>query len=151
MIRKGSQYHFQKNHTPCTQSKCTENWEKMSNPLKTHQITSVSHPAPKLPSASNFFDVILLISLMSRGRNISLVLISIPSLVEIFNRITRRVPHVDQELHILPEHPNFWAIKKLCSFSWTPSNYFSFSSRPKIAFRLKLFRRFKINELIDFI
>jgi hypothetical protein len=38
-------------------------------------------------------------------------------------KITRRVPHVDQELHILPEHPNFWAIKKLCSFSWTfPEN-----------------------------
>jgi hypothetical protein len=60
---------------------------------------------------------------MSRGRNISLVLISIPSLVENFNRVTRRVPHVEQELHILPEHPNFWAIKKLCSFSWTfPEN-----------------------------
>jgi hypothetical protein len=82
------------------------------------------------------------------------------------------------------EHPSFWAIMKLCSFSWTfpensrrpggfyfymmcsqcysqendiqmhlkdPSKYFSFSSRPKIAFRLKLFWRFKINELIDFI
>jgi hypothetical protein len=31
--------------------------KKMSNPLKTHQNTLVSHPAPKLPSASNFFDV----------------------------------------------------------------------------------------------
>jgi hypothetical protein len=60
---------------------------------------------------------------MSRGRNISLVLISIPSLVETFNRVTRRVPHVEQELLILPEHPSFWAIKKLCSFSWTfPEN-----------------------------
>jgi hypothetical protein len=30
---------------------------------------------------------------------------------------------VEQELHILPEHPSFWAIKKLCSFSWTfPEN-----------------------------
>jgi hypothetical protein len=30
---------------------------------------------------------------------------------------------VEQELLILPEHPNFWAIKKLCSFSWTfPEN-----------------------------
>jgi hypothetical protein len=58
-------------------------------------------------------------SLMSRGRNISLVLISIPSLVGIFNRVKRRVPHVEQELHNLPEHSNFWAIKKLCSFSWT--------------------------------
>jgi len=60
---------------------------------------------------------------MSRGRNISLVLISIPSLVETFNRVTRRVPHVEQELLILPEHPSFWAIKKLCSLSWTfPEN-----------------------------
>jgi hypothetical protein len=32
-----------------------------------------------------------------------------------------------------------------------PSKYFCFSSRLKIAFRLKLFGRFKINELIDFI
>jgi hypothetical protein len=47
-----------------------------------------------------------------------LVLISILSLVETFNRGTRRVPHVEQELRILPEHPSFWAIKKLCSFSW---------------------------------
>jgi hypothetical protein len=60
---------------------------------------------------------------MSRGRNISLVLISIPSLVETFNRVTRRVPHVEQELLILPEHPSLWAIKKFCSFSWTfPEN-----------------------------
>jgi hypothetical protein len=30
---------------------------------------------------------------------------------------------VEQEPHILPEHANFWAIKKLCSFSWTfPEN-----------------------------
>jgi hypothetical protein len=28
--------------------------KKMSNPLKTHQNTLVSHPAPKLPSASIF-------------------------------------------------------------------------------------------------
>jgi hypothetical protein len=28
--------------------------KKMSNPLKSHQNTLVSHPAPKLPSASNF-------------------------------------------------------------------------------------------------
>ena len=28
--------------------------KKMSNPLKTHQNTFVSHPATKLPSASNF-------------------------------------------------------------------------------------------------
>jgi hypothetical protein len=35
----------------------------------------------------------------------------------------RRVPHVEQELLILPEHPSFWTIKKLCSFSWTfPEN-----------------------------
>jgi hypothetical protein len=47
----------------------------------------------------------------------------IPSLVETFNRVTRRVPHVEQELHILPGHPSFSAIKKLCSFSWTfPEN-----------------------------
>ena len=60
---------------------------------------------------------------MSRGRNISLVLISIPSLIETFNRVTWRVPHVEQELLILPEHPSFLAIKKLCSFSWTfPEN-----------------------------
>jgi hypothetical protein len=45
-----------------------------------------------------------------RGRNISLVLISIPSLVETFNRVTGRVPHVEQELRILPKHPSFWAI-----------------------------------------
>jgi hypothetical protein len=32
--------------------------EKMSNPLKTHQNTLVSHPTPKLPSTSNFFDVL---------------------------------------------------------------------------------------------
>jgi hypothetical protein len=33
------------------------------------------------------------------------------------------VPHVEQELLILPEQPSFWAIKKLCSFSWTfPEN-----------------------------
>ena len=32
--------------------------KKMSNPLKTHQNTLVSHPAPKLPSASNSFDVL---------------------------------------------------------------------------------------------
>jgi hypothetical protein len=33
------------------------------------------------------------------------------------------VPHVEQELLILSEHPSFWAIKKLCSFSWTfPEN-----------------------------
>jgi hypothetical protein len=33
------------------------------------------------------------------------------------------VPHVEQELIILPEHHSFWAIKKLCSFSWTfPEN-----------------------------
>jgi hypothetical protein len=33
------------------------------------------------------------------------------------------VPHVEQELLILPEHLSFWAIKKLCSFSWTfPEN-----------------------------
>jgi hypothetical protein len=63
------------------------------------------------------------ISLMSRGRNISLVLISFPSLVETFNRVTRRVPHVEQEHLILPEHPSCWAIKKLCSLSWTfPEN-----------------------------
>jgi hypothetical protein len=38
-------------------------------------------------------------------------------------RVTRRVPHVEQELLILPEHPSFWAIMKLCSFSWTfPEN-----------------------------
>jgi hypothetical protein len=30
---------------------------------------------------------------------------------------------VEQELRILPEHPSFWASKKLCSFSWTfPEN-----------------------------
>jgi hypothetical protein len=30
---------------------------------------------------------------------------------------------VEQELHILPGHPSFSAIKKLCSFSWTfPEN-----------------------------
>jgi hypothetical protein len=30
---------------------------------------------------------------------------------------------VEQELLILSEHPSFWAIKKLCSFSWTfPEN-----------------------------
>jgi hypothetical protein len=32
--------------------------KKMSNPLKTHHNTLVSHPAPILPSASNFFDVL---------------------------------------------------------------------------------------------
>ena len=32
--------------------------KKMSNPLKTHQNTLVSHPTPKLPSASNFFDAL---------------------------------------------------------------------------------------------
>jgi hypothetical protein len=32
--------------------------EKKSNPLKIHQNTLVSHLAPKLPSASNFFDVL---------------------------------------------------------------------------------------------
>jgi hypothetical protein len=33
------------------------------------------------------------------------------------------VPHVEQELLILPEHPSFWAIKKVCSYSWTfPAN-----------------------------
>jgi predicted rRNA methylase YqxC with S4 and FtsJ domains len=32
--------------------------EKKSNPLKIHQNTLVSHPAPKLLSASNFFDVL---------------------------------------------------------------------------------------------
>jgi hypothetical protein len=33
------------------------------------------------------------------------------------------MPHVNQELIILPEHPSFWAIKKLCSFSSTfPEN-----------------------------
>jgi hypothetical protein len=31
--------------------------------------------------------------------------------------------NVEQELPILPEHPSFWAIKNLCSFSWTfPEN-----------------------------
>jgi hypothetical protein len=33
------------------------------------------------------------------------------------------VPHVEQELLILPEHPSCWTIKKLCSFSLTfPEN-----------------------------
>ena len=32
--------------------------KKMSNPLKTHQNTLVFHPAPILPSESNFFDVL---------------------------------------------------------------------------------------------
>jgi hypothetical protein len=46
-----------------------------------------------------------------------------PFSVETFNRVTRRVPHVEQEPLILPEYPSFWAIKKLCSFSWTfPEN-----------------------------
>jgi hypothetical protein len=74
------------------------------------------------------------------------------------------VPHVEQELLILPEHPSFWAIKKLCSFSWTfPENsrrpggfyfYMMFmipEDSPQNCLPPQIFRRFKINELIDFI
>jgi hypothetical protein len=32
-------------------------------------------------------------------------------------------PSKQNDLLVLPEHANFWAIKKLCSFSWTfPEN-----------------------------
>ena len=40
----------------------------MSNPLKTHHNTLVSHAAPKLPSASNFFNVL-------RSMNLQILLI----------------------------------------------------------------------------
>ena len=73
---------------------------------------------PKVPSSKAEY-----IPLKFLWPHYDLVLISIPSLVETFNRVTRRVPHVEQELLILPEHPSFWTIKKLCSFSWTfPEN-----------------------------
>ena len=63
-------------------------------------------------------------------------------MVETFNRVTRLVPHVEQELIILPEHPSFWAFKKLCSFSWTiPEN----SRRPG---GLNCYMMFMISEVL---